>query len=132
MSRGHSPFALNFAIPCGAPGLGFLCRESFDRGRSHFDHPLGSRFEEMECVVFFDDVLVPWERVFLVLGVALLMAETLGNAQLPHPRMVEILLYERFFAGDPLTRARFVNGIYPKDELMERVRAFLREPPDAP
>ena len=44
----------------------FLCRESFDLGRSHFDHPLGSRFEEMDAVVFFDDVLVPWERVFLL------------------------------------------------------------------
>ena len=37
----HSPFALNFAIPCGTPGLRFLCRDSFDLGRSHFDHPLG-------------------------------------------------------------------------------------------
>jgi 4-hydroxyphenylacetate 3-monooxygenase len=34
-------------------------------GRSHHDHPLGSRFEEMDAVVVFDDVLVPWERVFL-------------------------------------------------------------------
>src|SRR5262249_12162775 len=33
---------------------------------SHFDHPLGSRFEEMDAIVFFDDVLVPWERVFLL------------------------------------------------------------------
>ncbi|PYO07278.1 MAG: 4-hydroxyphenylacetate 3-monooxygenase, oxygenase component, partial [Candidatus Rokuibacteriota bacterium] len=38
----HSPFALNFAIPCATPGLKFLCRESFDLGRSHFEHPLGS------------------------------------------------------------------------------------------
>ena len=68
----HSPFALSFAIPCGTPGLKFLCRESFDLGRSHFDHPLGSRFEEMDCVVFFDDVLVPWERVFLLGDVDLL------------------------------------------------------------
>src|SRR5437764_10987128 len=65
----HSPFAINFAIPCGTPGLKFLCRESFDLGRSRFDHPLASRFEEMDCVVFFDDVLVPWERVFLLYDV---------------------------------------------------------------
>ena len=58
-------YAFAFAIPCGAPGLKFLCRESLDLGRSHFDHPLGSRFEEMDAIVFFDDVLVPWERVFL-------------------------------------------------------------------
>ena len=58
-------YAFAFAIPCGSPGLKFLCRESLDLGRSHFDHPLGSRFEEMDAIVFFDDVLVPWERVFL-------------------------------------------------------------------
>ena len=34
-------------------------------GRSTFDHPLGSRFEEMDAIIFLDDVLVPWERVFL-------------------------------------------------------------------
>ncbi len=269
-TESHSPFALNFAISCGTPGLKFLCRESFDLGRSHFEHPLGSRFEEMDCVVFFDDVLVPWERVFLlgdvdllngtatathsmthtahqgaakniakcefVLGVALLMTKTLGNAHLPHseerlgelmlytelmkacmraaeadaeldewgvmcpaalpaestrnlfmtayPRMVEILqllgsssfmitpseadfsgplapeieqylatdtatarervklfrlawdiagsafgsrqvLYERFFASDPLTRARALGALYPKDETMARVQEFL-------
>src|SRR5207244_6204230 len=28
----HSPFAVNFAIPCGTPGLKFLCRDSFDHG----------------------------------------------------------------------------------------------------
>ena len=270
LAEGHSPYALNFAIPCGTPGVKFLCRDSFDLGRSHFDHPLGSRFEEMDCVVFFEDVFVPWERVFLlgdveminatantthstrhsahqgaaknvakcelVLGVALLMTETLGNAHLPHseerlgelimytelmkacmraaeadaeldewgvmcpapmpiettrnlfmtayPRMVEILqllgsssfmvtpseadfrsplapaieqylatdtasardrvklfrlawdiagsafgsrqvLYERFFASDPLTRARALLAQYPKEEVVGRVREFL-------
>jgi 4-hydroxyphenylacetate 3-monooxygenase len=55
-----------FAIPCHTPGLKFLCRESFDLERSPFDHPLGSRFEEMDAIAFFDHVLVPWERVFLL------------------------------------------------------------------
>jgi 4-hydroxyphenylacetate 3-monooxygenase len=55
-----------------------MCRESLDQGRSHFDHPLGSRFEEMDAVVFFDDVLVPWERVFLLGDVD--MCNNHGNA----------------------------------------------------
>src|SRR5678816_647140 len=63
-AQGRYSFA--FAIPCNTPGLKFLCRESLDLSRSHFDHPLGSRFEEMDAIVFFDDVLVPWERVFLL------------------------------------------------------------------
>jgi 4-hydroxyphenylacetate 3-monooxygenase len=268
---GHNPFALSFAIPCGTKGLRFLCRDSFDQGRSRFDYPLSSRFDEMDCVVFFDNVLVPWERVFLlgdvdllnrtgmetnfsahsahqgavknlakcefVLGVALLMTETLGNAHVPHsesyigelmlttslmkacirgaeadakldrwgvmcpdpvmiestrnlfmtayPRMIEILhllgsssfmitpskadlasslatdidqylatdkstahdrvglfrlasdlaissfgsrqvLYERFYASDPLSRARALAAIYPKGEAIERVLDFLK------
>ncbi|CAI8038607.1 4-hydroxyphenylacetate 3-monooxygenase oxygenase component [Geodia barretti] len=58
-------YAFAFAVPCGIDGLKFICRESFDLGKSHFDHPLGSRFEEMDAIVYFDDVLVPWERVFM-------------------------------------------------------------------
>lgn len=69
-------FALS--IPCDTPGLRFLCRESFDVGRSHFNHPLGSRFEEMDATIFFDDVLVPWDRVFLLGNVD--MCNRIGSA----------------------------------------------------
>ena len=64
-------YAFGFAIPCNTEGLKFQCRDTVDLGRSHFDHPAGSRFEEMDAIVFFDDVLVPWERVFLYNDVAL-------------------------------------------------------------
>ena len=65
-----APYAFGFSIPNDTPGLRFICRESVDYGRSHFDHPLGSRFEEMDAVVVFDDVFVPWESVFLYRDVA--------------------------------------------------------------
>jgi 4-hydroxyphenylacetate 3-monooxygenase len=60
-----APYAFAFSIPSNSPGLRFICRESVDHGRSHYDHPLGSRFEEMDALVVFDDVLVPWENVLL-------------------------------------------------------------------
>jgi 4-hydroxyphenylacetate 3-monooxygenase len=60
------PYALAFAVANDTPGLSFMCREPLDIGRSHADHPLGSRFDEMDAMVVFDDVLVPWERVFLM------------------------------------------------------------------
>lgn len=63
-------YAFGFAIPCNSDGLKFQCRDTVDLGRSHFDHPAGSRFEEMDAIVFFDDVPVPWERVFLYNDVA--------------------------------------------------------------
>ena len=65
-----APYAFGFCIPNDTPGLKFICRESVDYGRSHFDHPLSSRFEEMDAVVVFDDVFVPWDNVFLYRDVA--------------------------------------------------------------
>jgi 4-hydroxyphenylacetate 3-monooxygenase len=59
------PFAFAFAIPIATPGLKMICRDSYDHGKSHFDAPLSSRYEEMDAVVIFDNVLVPWERVFM-------------------------------------------------------------------
>ena len=60
------PYAFAFALANNTPGLRYQCRESFDFGGSNFDHPLGSRFEEMDAVAFFDHVFVPWEQVFLL------------------------------------------------------------------
>ena len=57
-------YAIGFAIPVDTPGLKFVCRESYDMGRSAFDYPLSGRYDEMDCMAIFDDVLVPWERVF--------------------------------------------------------------------
>lgn len=66
-----APYAFGFVVPNNTPGLSFQCRETVDYGRNHYDHPLGSRYEELDAVVFFDDVFVPWERVFLYRDVAL-------------------------------------------------------------
>ncbi|MCI0548716.1 MAG: 4-hydroxyphenylacetate 3-hydroxylase [Candidatus Rokubacteria bacterium] len=63
---GDDAYALAFAIPTGTPGLTFICRETVaPLPRSRFDHPLSSRFEEMDCIAVFDDVLVPWDRVLV-------------------------------------------------------------------
>ncbi|MFJ8065371.1 4-hydroxyphenylacetate 3-monooxygenase, oxygenase component [Psychrobacillus sp. NPDC096426] len=53
-----------FSIPSNSKGLKFICRESFVGGDSAFSYPLSSRYEEMDSIVVFDNVLVPWERVF--------------------------------------------------------------------
>lgn len=59
------PYSLAFALPNNTPGLRFISRESFDYGKNAWDHPLGSRFEEGDAIVSFDNVFVPWERVFV-------------------------------------------------------------------
>ncbi|UFJ41090.1 4-hydroxyphenylacetate 3-hydroxylase [Brevibacillus humidisoli] len=63
---GDERYALAFALPIDTPGLRIICREPMQDGiRSVYDHPLASRFEEMDAVLVFNDVLVPWDRVFL-------------------------------------------------------------------
>jgi 4-hydroxyphenylacetate 3-monooxygenase len=59
------PYSMAFAIPLSTPGLKLICRESFAED-SRLDHPLASRFDEQDAVVVFDDVLVPWNRIFLL------------------------------------------------------------------
>ena len=54
------------AVPNDAPGLRYIAREPLDYGRTRHDHPLGSRFDEPDAVVVFDDVHVPYERCFVL------------------------------------------------------------------
>jgi 4-hydroxyphenylacetate 3-monooxygenase len=56
--------AFAFSIPSDTDGLSFICRESFHLGESQYNYPLSSRFEEMDTVVVFEEVVVPWDRVF--------------------------------------------------------------------
>ncbi|MGN7479333.1 4-hydroxyphenylacetate 3-monooxygenase, oxygenase component [Solibacillus silvestris] len=56
--------AFAFAVPSNTKGVKFICRDSFIGGTSPFDHPLSSKYEEMDAIVVFDNVLVPWERIF--------------------------------------------------------------------
>jgi anthranilate 3-monooxygenase (FAD) / 4-hydroxyphenylacetate 3-monooxygenase len=72
LQPGEETHAVVFAIPIDTPGLRQVCRPPYDRGDlDAADHPLASRFEECDSLLIFDDVLVPWERVFLYKDVAL-------------------------------------------------------------
>lgn len=61
--RGAEEFVLWFALPVNAPGLHVLCREPFGADRPH---SFAARFDEQDAMLFFDDVRIPWERVFLL------------------------------------------------------------------
>jgi 4-hydroxyphenylacetate 3-monooxygenase len=63
---GATEYALAFALPLDTPGLKFLCRDSASApGADPFDKPLSSRFDEQDAFCIFDDVLVPWDRIFI-------------------------------------------------------------------
>ena len=58
-----SEYALGFICDLGAPGLKFICRSGFAGRAPVEDYPLANRFDEIDTLVIFDDVLIPWENV---------------------------------------------------------------------
>ncbi len=72
LAPGDEKFALSFAVPMNAPGLKLLSRKSYEEhAPSRFDNPLANRFDENDAVLYFDDVKVPWARIFVNQDVAM-------------------------------------------------------------
>jgi 4-hydroxyphenylacetate 3-monooxygenase len=58
-----SDYAVGFICDLGAPNLKFICRTGFAGRAPESDYPLSNRFDEIDAMVIFDDVLIPWENV---------------------------------------------------------------------
>ena len=136
-SEDNQPFAFAFALPIATPGIRLICRDSYDHGKSTFDAPLASRYEEMDAVVIFDDVLVPWERVFMhrePLKCNRAFAETNAVVHMMHQVAAGKLAKAEFIVGllcamaratgkdrDPAIKAQIAEAMW----MAETVRALL-------
>lgn len=58
-----SDYAVGFICDLGSPRLKFICRTGFAGRAPADDYPLSNRFDEVDTLVIFDDVLIPWENV---------------------------------------------------------------------
>ncbi|MDN7143375.1 4-hydroxyphenylacetate 3-hydroxylase family protein [Pseudomonas sp. JQ170] len=58
-----SNYAVGFICDLGSPNLKFICRSGFTGRGSSDDYPLANRFDEVDALVIFDNVLIPWENV---------------------------------------------------------------------
>ncbi len=62
-------FAVVFVVPIGAPGVKLFARHSYEMVAAHmgspFDYPLSSRLDENDSILVLDEVLVPWENLFI-------------------------------------------------------------------
>jgi 4-hydroxyphenylacetate 3-monooxygenase len=66
LQKGEEALAFSCAVPMNATGLRVLSRKSYEaHAVSVYDNPLSSRFDENDALLYFDDVKVPWERVFV-------------------------------------------------------------------
>jgi aromatic ring hydroxylase len=65
MAEADRDYAVAFAVPTNAPGLSMYISSYGAGDRDPWDFPLSSRHKMLETLTVFDDVLVPWDRVFL-------------------------------------------------------------------
>jgi 4-hydroxyphenylacetate 3-monooxygenase len=66
LKPGEEDLAFSCALPMNTKGLRVLSRKSYEASAvSVFDNPLSSRFDENDALIYFDDVKVPWDRIFV-------------------------------------------------------------------
>lgn len=58
-----SDYAVGFICDLSSPGLKFICRTGFAGRAPAADYPLANKFDEVDTIVIFDNVLIPWENV---------------------------------------------------------------------
>ncbi|HEX6173260.1 MAG TPA: 4-hydroxyphenylacetate 3-hydroxylase N-terminal domain-containing protein [Candidatus Binatia bacterium] len=89
LKPGDEDYAISCVVPNSASGLKLYPRRPYALGsNSVFDYPFSSRLDETDSLVVFDDVLVPWEDVFIYKNIELTAgqfsvtaAHVLGNTQ---------------------------------------------------
>ncbi|MEE8301665.1 MAG: 4-hydroxyphenylacetate 3-hydroxylase N-terminal domain-containing protein, partial [Candidatus Tectomicrobia bacterium] len=65
LKPGEEQYAFTAAVPLGAKGVNILSRKSYEAAAvSAFDNPLSTHFDENDAIIYFDEVKIPWERVF--------------------------------------------------------------------
>jgi 4-hydroxybutyryl-CoA dehydratase / vinylacetyl-CoA-Delta-isomerase len=65
MGPDDADYAVSFAVPANAAGLSMYVSAYGAGDRNTFEFPLSSRYKMLETLTVFDDVFVPWERVFM-------------------------------------------------------------------
>lgn len=114
LSPEDTDFAISFAVPVAADGLKLYCRRPYaPAASSHYDYPLTTRFDETDALLVFDDVFIPWDRVFVYRDVAGLRrqffdtgAHVLGNWQ----AQIRFSIKLQFIAG-LARKVAAVNGV---------------------
>ncbi len=127
---GDEKQAISFAVPMNAKGLRVLSRKSYEHSAvSLFDNPLSSRFDENDAVLYFDDVKVPWERVFVNQSVDMTLRQfhgTPAHVYQNYQCQVRLLVKMRFLAG-LAHRIAEANGIVAFPQVRETLGQIAAE-----
>lgn len=103
LQPGDEPYAISCAVPMNIKGLKILSRKSYEEhAPAVFDNPLASRFDENDAVLYFDDVKVPWDRVFINQDVAMCQKQfhaTPAHVYQNYQAQVRLMVKMRFLLG---------------------------------
>jgi aromatic ring hydroxylase len=65
LAEDEAEWAVAFAVPVATPGLRLLASDYLHTEDTPWTRPISTEHKMIETLTVFDDVLVPWERVFL-------------------------------------------------------------------
>lgn len=103
LQPGDEKYAVSFAIPINTKGLKLLSRKSYEAAAPEvFDNPMSHRFDENDAVMYFDDVKVPWERVFVFQDIQMCQKQfhaTPAHVYQNYQSMVRLTVKLRFLLG---------------------------------
>ncbi|HTS39135.1 MAG TPA: 4-hydroxyphenylacetate 3-hydroxylase N-terminal domain-containing protein [Xanthobacteraceae bacterium] len=103
VAPGQEKESITCAVPLNAPGVSIWSRKSYEQqAKSAFDNPLAARFDENDAAVLFENVKVPWERVFCHDNVEMTRAIymlTPGHAMANHQANVRFLEKLKLIVG---------------------------------
>jgi 4-hydroxyphenylacetate 3-monooxygenase len=129
LAKGDEKYAFSCVIPLNAPGLKILSRKSYEAASpSVFDNPLASRFDENDAVIYFDDVHVPWERVFILDNIEMCQRqfhETPAHVYQNYQAMIRLSVKLRFLAGVArrIAETNGIIGLPPVREMLGQLAA---------
>jgi len=64
MGPGDEPWSVAFSVPVATPGLRLYCSDFLHGTDDPFNRPISTTHKMIESLTVFDNVFVPWERVF--------------------------------------------------------------------
>jgi 4-hydroxyphenylacetate 3-monooxygenase len=130
LHAGDERYAVSFALPLGTSGVKILSRKSYEQAApSRFDNPLSSRYDENDAVIWFDDVRVPWERVFIAGDIAMCQQQfhaTPAHVLQNYQAQVRLMVKLRFLAGIA-HRIATLNGILTFPQVRETLGALAAD-----
>jgi 4-hydroxyphenylacetate 3-monooxygenase len=95
LAPGQEKESITCVVPLNAPGVSIWSRKSYEQHAvSEFDNPLSTRFDENDAAVLFENVHVPWERVFCIDNVPMsreIYIRTPGHQMANHQANVRFL-----------------------------------------